>query len=543
MSNFRVSCYKLFMCLFFFLAIFYSCTDDDLFYDAIGSNIQEPVTVPRPFVPTIPDSIPTGETDSTTVETDTTIVDTVETLIAKAEATPIGGIVSLEVAFTASSSMVAKGPITYKWNFKDGTMASMADPVHMFKKEGIYDVELTATNAEGLTSTDTVTITVNPKPNEAPMAVLGSDRTFGEAPLEVKFTGSSSTDDKAVTSYLWDFGDNNTSSAPNPNHTYDTPGEYNARLTVSDSEGLSGTDTVTITVTEEEPVGGTGGGNIPCSTGGGKAGDTGHKVWCWNDIAITENSNWDSNTFSNGELRTSSHCNTGMVTRSGNRLNFKVNPTAPAPQSWCDGKSDYNYRSEIRTSPSDVDHPVGTEEWFGWNYKFGNDYKVDNNEWIFWQVHDNSDLVSNPLVSLWLMRQNQNGQTNQRGEMAIVNTAKDQDNPMYTPIGIVPKAGDSFDIVVHVIWGTESNGLFEVWINQVQVYSERIRTVPAEWPYGGYAKWGIYKWRWRKTENVQTSQALGINELNTSMGPLRMITRRPGDPGYGQNSYSLVAPD
>ena len=244
---------------------------------------------------------------------------------------------------------------------------------------------------------------------------------------------------------------------------------------------------------------------------------------------------------SNGELRTSTHCNTGMIAQSGNRLYFKVNPTSPSPQSWCN--SNYNYRSEIRTAPSDVDHPVGTEEWFGWNYQFGNDYKVDNNEWLFWQVHDNSDLVSNPLVSLWLLRQNQNGQTNQRGEMAVVNTAKDQNNHVYVPLGIVPKAGDSFDIVVHVIWGTESNGLFEVWINNVQVYSEQIRTVPAAWPYGGYAKWGIYKWRWRNSENVQTSHNLGISELNTSMGPLRIITRRPGDPDYGQNSYALVAPD
>gem|GEM_PF-829090 len=37
-----------------------------------------------------------------------------------------------------------------------------------------------------------------------------------------------------ITSYLWDFGDGNTSTDPNPAHTYTTPGAYIVTLTVSD---------------------------------------------------------------------------------------------------------------------------------------------------------------------------------------------------------------------------------------------------------------------------------------------------------------------
>ena len=67
-------------------------------------------------------------------------------------------------------------------------------------------------------------------------------------------------------------------------------------ITVTDAAGLN--DTATMTITVIQPSGGNpGNGNIPCSTGGGKAGDTGHKVWCWQDVTVTETQNKDSNVF------------------------------------------------------------------------------------------------------------------------------------------------------------------------------------------------------------------------------------------------------
>lgn len=54
-------------------------------------------------------------------------------------------------------------------------------------------------------------------------------------PLTIDFTNGSSGE----TSWLWDFGDGETSTLQNPNHTYPSSGEYTVRLTVT---GPGGTD-------------------------------------------------------------------------------------------------------------------------------------------------------------------------------------------------------------------------------------------------------------------------------------------------------------
>ena len=51
----------------------------------------------------------------------------------------------------------------------------------------------------------------------------------GSAPLDVQFTDTSDGD---VTSWDWDFGDGNTSTAVNPNHIYTVNGTYSVTLTV-----------------------------------------------------------------------------------------------------------------------------------------------------------------------------------------------------------------------------------------------------------------------------------------------------------------------
>jgi len=276
-------------------------------------------------------------------------------------------------------------------------------------------------------------------------------------------------------------------------------------------------------------------------TDGGYSYATGLKTWCWGDIEITENTNSDSNSFSGGQLRTNSHCNTGMITKVGDRLHFSVNPTSPVPQGWC--SSSYNYRAEVRESPSDPDHPMGTEQWFGWDYQFDQDYKADQTgHWLMWQVHAGSGAPSSPQMSLWIASKNMAGYTNNPGEIFVINAARDKDNHQYTPTGITPTAGSKLKIVVHVIFGDEQDGLLQIWINDNMVYNQNIRTVYAEKPVGGYAKWGIYKWKWKDKSFVDSSRSQGIQELNTSMGALRVLTRRPGDQGYKTNAYDVVVP-
>ena len=67
-------------------------------------------------------------------------------------------------------------------------------------------------------------------------------------------------------------------------------------------------------------------------------------------------------------------------------------------------------------------------------------------------------------------------------------------------------------------------------------------TIYSEQPWGGNAKWGIYHHNWRDGADMQKSLDQGISHLETFMGPLRVITRYPGDADYGKNSYELVKP-
>jgi PKD repeat protein len=86
--------------------------------------------------------------------------------------------------------------------------------------------------------------------NMAPTAVLDANPTSGTKPLTVNFYGSESFDsDGSIEAYAWDFGDGGTSTAADPIHTYQTAGEFNVELTVTDNDGAPGTATQTITVT------------------------------------------------------------------------------------------------------------------------------------------------------------------------------------------------------------------------------------------------------------------------------------------------------
>ncbi len=96
------------------------------------------------------------------------------------------------------------------------------------------------------------------KQNKAPIADAGSD--FEVLSLtEIQFYSTNSSDpDGKIESYHWDFGDYNTpgketSAEPNPKYTYNSPGKYRVRLTVTDDDGSESTTQINITVTNRKP--------------------------------------------------------------------------------------------------------------------------------------------------------------------------------------------------------------------------------------------------------------------------------------------------
>ncbi|MEM1340038.1 MAG: PKD domain-containing protein [Bacteroidota bacterium] len=129
--------------------------------------------------------------------------------------------------------------------------------------EGIYTLTATAYNGRGrsggiLGQPLTIQFSIEDLPgggNLPPNAVVTADPESGVVPLLVNFTGNGSTDDVNIVSYTWDFNDGNTSTAIDPSNTFTTAGSYEVELTVTDGEGL--TDTSSITITVNDPVGNT----------------------------------------------------------------------------------------------------------------------------------------------------------------------------------------------------------------------------------------------------------------------------------------------
>lgn len=117
---------------------------------------------------------------------------------------------------------------TYLWNFGDGQTSTLKNPTHIYTTEGSYTVSLKAYNG---TLEDTniknnyILVTA---PLNIPVAQFQANVTTVTPSTVVTFTNMSTGE---INSYLWDFGDGQTSTATNPTHTYTTIGNFTVRLT------------------------------------------------------------------------------------------------------------------------------------------------------------------------------------------------------------------------------------------------------------------------------------------------------------------------
>jgi PKD repeat protein len=100
--------------------------------------------------------------------------------------------------------------------------------------------------------------TVTVQNNNPPVAGIGSTDDGASYIQEFVFQNASNDADEnnpydALT-YLWDFGDGNTSTDTEGRNTYSDPGSYDVSVTVTDFVGDTDTATVNITVINQDPV-------------------------------------------------------------------------------------------------------------------------------------------------------------------------------------------------------------------------------------------------------------------------------------------------
>ncbi|HRB86318.1 MAG TPA: choice-of-anchor L domain-containing protein [Bacteroidia bacterium] len=148
------------------------------------------------------------------------------------------------VSFTNDSSLTCELPIinftntsqyqlgsVFEWNI-DNTIYNSLNATHQFSGSGSYTVSLTITSPKNCVgeAIRNVNITVFPLPQAS--FTIAPD----QAPLfnsEVAFGDASAN----AVSWLWDFGDGDTSTLQNVSHFYADPGKYNAKLYVTNVAG------------------------------------------------------------------------------------------------------------------------------------------------------------------------------------------------------------------------------------------------------------------------------------------------------------------
>jgi PKD repeat protein len=123
--------------------------------------------------------------------------------------------------------------MAWRWVFGDGGASTDQNPVHVFEQPGLYSVSLIVTDSSGRTATRTmhhlirVADSVTPAPT--PVADFSANATSGAAPMTVAFTDASSPE---PSHRWWQFGDGESSTDADPEHTYAKQGTYTVNLTV-----------------------------------------------------------------------------------------------------------------------------------------------------------------------------------------------------------------------------------------------------------------------------------------------------------------------
>ena len=132
----------------------------------------------------------------------------------------------------------------YLWDFGDGQTSILKSPSHIYDSAGDFTVKLTvhdtvtgcsddySLNIHVTTSTPIFTV------NDS-VACSATTVTFTNQVL------ANSSSNFSILSYLWTFGDGQTSTLANPTHSYTTPGLYTVSLKVTELKGCEYTYTRT----------------------------------------------------------------------------------------------------------------------------------------------------------------------------------------------------------------------------------------------------------------------------------------------------------
>ena len=209
-------------------------------------------------------------TDATGLSSTDSCTVTINNVAPTVDAGPDIDTESLEVSFTAQIEDPGSDTYTIIWDYSDGTQSTgTLNPVHEYVDYGVYFVIVTVTDDDGSESLDSLKvhitepkissvdqeISIEPSP---PTADLGGPYISSEGE-EILFDARGSSDpDNDITQYEWDLdGDGVFEHQSTENtivSTWEDDYQGAVSLRVTDSTGLSSTDSCTVTITNVSPV-------------------------------------------------------------------------------------------------------------------------------------------------------------------------------------------------------------------------------------------------------------------------------------------------
>jgi len=129
--------------------------------------------------------------------------------------------------------------VNWMWDFGDGDISTIQNPIHFFPQPGIYMVQLTITTSHGCNFMVSFPEEIKPLPTPAFNYSQNGSGLY-------TFTDLSSITFGTITGWSWNFGDGDTSTIQNPTHQYAATGNYTVCLTTQSAFGC--TDTICQTI-------------------------------------------------------------------------------------------------------------------------------------------------------------------------------------------------------------------------------------------------------------------------------------------------------
>ena len=145
--------------------------------------------------------------------------------------TPPGGCIPYNAQFKNTSL----GGLTFQWDFGDGNTSTDPEPTNLYTAVGTYTVTLIALDPGSCNKSDTTRFTITV--NDNPVAAF----TFSPNPAQENTPTQFTNGSIGATTYLWRFGDGDSSTFASPAHQFNATGIFNTCLIAFNTFGCPDT--------------------------------------------------------------------------------------------------------------------------------------------------------------------------------------------------------------------------------------------------------------------------------------------------------------